>query len=178
MILLISTLILLIIKPKQKSKTMRNFKNFALFALMGILFFSCGTDKSDDKPEKKVEEMTSEEAFSASTSEPIETAVIGTDIDTKTNVNVDALLDEMESLLDKIATLSLASSAYDRVEDQIFDITDILDYADMSSSQESRYERLEDRFDKMESADDDEDSWDDSDDDWGNDDDDDWGDDW
>lgn len=153
---------------------MRNFKNFALFALMGILFFSCGTDKS----EKKVEKTTSEEVISASTSEPIETTVIGADIDTQTNINVDALLNEMESLLDKIATLSLASSAYDRVEDQIFDITDILDYADMSSSQESRYERLEDRFDKMESADDDEDSWGESDDDWGNDDDDDWGDDW
>jgi hypothetical protein len=59
---------------------------------------------------------------------------------------IQALLDEMESLVNRLATLEEFSSEYDLVEEQIQQITDKLDDANMAYDQESRYDRLDDRF--------------------------------
>ena len=59
---------------------------------------------------------------------------------------IQALLDEMESLVNRLATLEEFSSEYDLVEEQIHQITDKLDDANMAYDQECRYDRLDDRF--------------------------------
>lgn len=56
---------------------------------------------------------------------------------------IQALLDEMESLVNRLATLEEFSSEYDLVEEQIQQITDKLDDANMAYDQESRYARAE-----------------------------------
>lgn len=65
------------------------------------------------------------------------------------STDVNALLNKMESLLNRLATMDEFSSEYESVEEEILILTDKLDDADMTSAQESRYFRLDDRFDNL-----------------------------
>lgn len=63
--------------------------------------------------------------------------------------DVDALLNELEAMLNRLASMDDLSEEYDEVEDQIMNLMDKIEGLDMSSAQESRYDKLDDKFDRI-----------------------------
>ena len=64
------------------------------------------------------------------------------------NANVDALLNQLESMLNSFARMDDLSDEYDEMEDKIIDLMDKIDDLDMTDAQERRYNRLDDKFDR------------------------------
>jgi len=80
----------------------------------------------------------------------------------KEKVDVDAVLDQLESKIKKLQKLDKKrdDDKYDAIEDEIYDLMDTLDDCDMTSVQEKRYDRLDDEFDRLDDGlDDEDDEW-------------------
>lgn len=70
----------------------------------------------------------------------------------KTSVDIDAMLNQVESMLTRLSRMKYDSDEYFDLADRIDDLLDKIDTYDLSPAQERRIERLDDRFDEIEEA--------------------------
>lgn len=88
-------------------------------------------------------EEDTEESSDSYVSEENETTAVSSSAD------VDAMLNNLESMLNRLAKMDDLSDEYDDLEDQIMNLMDKIEDLDMSSAQESRYDKLDARFDRL-----------------------------